>query len=170
MDSWEALRWRRVRAWWGEEKISLTLVLVLGPRFSLSGRRSSSGSSRIALRSVFAKPNPGALSMLLPGLSPRVASNISLETAVDCTCETTGMSKLGKEASEFLRFLRERRMGDSVSENSGLVGLDESSVTSMRSKRDKFLNADCGELGTDDGAVEDEFCDDCNDHLGGFRG
>ena len=51
-------------------------------------------------------------------------------------------------------------MGDPMPIDSGLVGLDESMFVSMQSKRDEFLKPDRGELGTDDGAIDEEFCND----------
>ena len=49
--------------------------------------------------------------------------------------------------------------------DSGLVGLEESIAESIESKIDEFLNAERGELGTEEGAIEEEFWDDCTDHL-----
>lgn len=76
--------------------------------------------------------------------------------------KAAGVERLRREVSSRRFLFLTKNIGDSGKLLSGLVGLDESMVISLRSKI-VSRKADCGELGTDEGAKEDIVLSACLD-------
>lgn len=152
--SWEVERWRLCGLCVPRREYGSS---VLGSE-ALSGKFERSFFSRIR---PYLDPGPMGVSWL-ECCNVAVDFPWMVQEPRALSWNAAGVERLRREVS-LRRFLfLTNNTGDSGKLLSGLVGLDESMVISLRSKI-VSRKADCGELGTDEGAKEDIVLSDCLD-------